>query len=135
MKFHDFHNFLSRGWTLTLPEISYTNVSGAELLHRPNYIYQLATDKSLARSNGWIQRYRQTTDANVEVVYSSYRCDLPRAVIVLLFKTKKWTVSTSHIIMKHCAAAQGIHQNLTQLEAGNVISRPDSVILRFHEIS
>ena len=35
--------------------------------------------------------------------------------------------------LKHCAAAQEIHQNLTRLEAGNVISRLDFVILTFHE--
>ena len=47
----------------------------------------------------------------------------------------KITVSTSHVIMKHCAAAQEIHQNLAQLEAGSVIFGPISVITRSHEIS
>ena len=39
MKFHDFHDFRSHGWTLIGPKLIYTNLWEAERLHGPNYIY------------------------------------------------------------------------------------------------
>ena len=43
--------------------------------------------------------------------------------------------SASHVIMKHCAAAQEIYQNPGESMPGNVISRPNFVIPKFHEKS
>ena len=86
MKFHDFHDFRSRGWTLARPKLSYTNLWEAELLHEPRYMYYLNSDQRMLKSIGWIQSCDQITDENLEIVYSPYRRDLPRAGIVLLEK-------------------------------------------------
>ena len=117
-------SFLKNGWTaITLHQVQFRSSS----LQKNNpYAYALARKISTTDVHNRLYEKNPFDGPPGTHFLSRHGSPIcPRHRITI--QTNR---STSHVIMKHCAAAQEIHQNYSRCVAGSLILGPNSIIFR-----